>query len=266
MQVGESVAFVIQMQEEDKCVFCGGTHEEPKKEEVKETAPGDSGWKRVSMKDAFEKIPKKLAIYPNDTFPPDYKYQGHHCMALSAFVKKPGKSSRKDKRLRLNHFLKKVGFYPNRDKNSIGLPARRSYGDFEAFWESFDANKPVQLHGPGHDERYFIQVNTLINRMVSMITAPGFCEELTKSEWEGALKQAIESAENYAFNRLARNEFSWRLHHIEQQTAIRIYTSPVDQVFQTRGAKKKQITLNGQGNIDAKISFPDPKLDEGPFA
>ncbi len=184
MELGESVSIIAMMQDEDKCVICNQKHEEPKKEVVKETAPSDSGWKRESMKGVLEKISEKLFIYPNNGFPPSYQYQGHHCMALSSFVKNSDKPSRKDKRIRLNHFLKKVGFYPNREKNCIGLPARTGYGDFKALWDSFDAKKPLQMHGPGHDEDYFIQVTNMINRMLSIITNPDFCEEFTKSEWE----------------------------------------------------------------------------------
>ena len=50
MQIGESVAVVVAMQEDNKCVFCSQEHENPKKEDVKETAPSDTGWKRKSMK------------------------------------------------------------------------------------------------------------------------------------------------------------------------------------------------------------------------
>lgn len=264
MQIGESVAVIAQMQEDGKCVFCNQAHEDPKKEDVKETAPGDGGWKRKSMKGVFEKISKKLAVYPNDSFPPQYAYQGHHCMALSSFVINADKSP-KDKRLRLNHFLKKIGFFPNRDKNCIGLPARKSYGDFDAFWESFDAGKPLQLHGPGHDDGYFMQVTNLINRMSSMITAPDFCKELTKDEWEDQLKQAIAAAENFAFNKLAKNESSWCLHRAEQRKAIEIYTSARDKVFEVRGANNTRVSFSGKGNTQTEINFPDPKLDEGPF-
>lgn len=265
MQFGESVAIIAQMQEEGKCVFCSQNHEEPKKEVVKETAPIDSGWKRKSMKGVFEEIPKKLAIYPNDSFPPDYDYQGHHCLALSSFVKNADKKSRKDKRIRLNHFLNKIGFFPNRGKNIIGLPERKSNGDFDAFWDSLGFDKPLQLHGPWHDKKYFMQVANLINRMLSMITAPDFCKEFTKSEWEEKLKEAIESAENVAFNKLAKNESSWRLHHREQRTALEIYTAPIDQVFHITGANESTISVHGQGNLGAEIIFPNPNLDEGPF-
>lgn len=265
MQVGESIAIVTKMQEDGKCVICSQNHEQPKKEEIKETAPNDSGWKRKSMNGVFESTPKKLAIYPNNSFPPTYQYQGHHCMALSAFVKNSDKPDRADSRIRLNHFLKKIGFFPNRDRNCIGLPARKNYGDFKAFWDSFDAKKPLQLHGPGHDNQYFMQVNNLINRMLGIINNPDFCQELTKSEWQDQLKTAIESAENYSFNKLAKNRSSWCLHPQEQRVAIEIYTSPRDRVFNVIGAYNANLSVPGKGNIDSRIEFPDPKLDEGPF-
>ena len=150
------------MQHDGKCVICGIQHDEPKKEKVEPTVPNDSGWHRKSVSGILEKISQKTAIYPNSQFPPTYKYQGHHCIALSSLVEDANTTAPKDRRLRLNHFLKKIGFYPNRDKNCIGLPARSSYGSFGPFWESIDEDKPLQMHGPGHDEQYFIEVDNML--------------------------------------------------------------------------------------------------------
>lgn len=265
MQVGESVAVVMADQDDGKCVFCSKNHAEPKKEDIKETAPADSGWHRKTMTGVFEKIKAKEAIYPHGVFPPSYTYQGHHCVALSALVIDANSKSPKDKWLRLNHFLKKIGFYPNRIQNCIGLPARKSYGDFNNFWLAIDANAPLQMHGPGHDEDYFNQVQRLIITLISVITAEEFCKELDKSEWEKALKDGIESIENYAFNKLAGNDSSWCLHRDEQRKAIEIYKGPTDQTFEVRGANDSKKYYKGQGNSDKKIIFPNPNLNEGPF-
>ncbi len=81
----------------------------------------------------------------------------------------------------------------------------------------------------------------------------------------GKLKDAIEYAENYAFNHLAKNQSSWCLHSSEQNTAIRIYTAPEGKKIETRGVRNSTITYSGKGNIDENVRFPQPKLDEGFF-
>lgn len=251
------------MQEEDRCVFCSQKHEEPKKEKIEETVPNDSGWKRKSMNGVFEKISKKTAIYPNSKFPPPYEYQGHHCVALSAFAKDANSSSPKDKRVRLNHFLKKVGFYPNREQNCIGLPARKSWGDYDAFFESLDKDAPLQMHGPGHDDEYFDEVDVLLVRLMGQLTHPDFCKELSKNEMEDLLKEDIASLENFAFNKLASNNPAWRLHKEEQKTATKIYKGPVDKEFEVRGANNTKKKYKGKGQPYKTIEYPHPGLDEG---
>ncbi len=265
MQIGETIAMIVAMQDEGKCVICGQQHDEPKKEEIKETAPGDSGWKRKTMTGIFEKIPKKTAVYPGSKFPPSYTYQGHHCVALSAMVKNANTSSPTDKRIRLNHFLKKIGFFPNRDKNCIGLPARKGNGAYSEFWDSIDQGAPLQMHGPGHDEDYFDEVDALIRRLVTLITNPDDCKEIEKSEWEDKLKQGIESLENYAFNKLSKNESKWCLHREEQRRAIQIYQGATDRSFEVPGPGKSVLSYKGKGHTSTTITFPNPGLDEGPF-
>jgi hypothetical protein len=166
----------------------------------------------------------------------------------------------------LNHFLKKVGFYPNRDQNCIGLPARKSYGAFEPFWEALDADKPVQLHGPGHDEQYFFRCDSLIAQLISVITDQEICEESSQDEMEKELKELIAQAENYAFIKLSCLEDSgWDLHPEERRLAEEIYTAPTSQSFNVRGAKKQYRTENGKGHTSKQIKYPKPKLDTGPF-
>ena len=264
MDIGESVAIVRSLQNEDKCVFCSQQHDEPKKEDITETAPNDSGWHRKSMKGIFEKIPQKESIYP-ENFPPNYEYQGHHCVALSALVINASKPSRKDKRLRLNYFLKKVGFFPNRESNCIGLPARRSNGAYKAFWDSLDADAPLQMHGPGHDEDYFMKVNQLLIRMLGVMTHPEFCQEVEKADWEDTLKELIGHAENYAFNNLANNKLHWCLHPSEQNIAIDIYTAPSTREFIVTGARGSTRIEKGKGNSTTNIKFPNLNLDTGIF-
>lgn len=46
--IGEAVAVSIITVDEDACIFCGGSHDEPKVEEIKEVAPSDNNWHRPS--------------------------------------------------------------------------------------------------------------------------------------------------------------------------------------------------------------------------
>lgn len=264
MTLGVSVPSLVNVK--DVCAFCGGDHEEPKKEDIKPVAPSDKGWQRKSMKGIFEKIAAKESIYPGNSFPPSYSYQGHHCMALSAFTHDSNSKSPRDRNMVLNHFLKKVGFYPNRDKNCIGLPSRRSYGAFGPFWEALDANKPIQLHGPGHDETYFFRCDSLIAQLITVITDQDICEESSQDEMEQSLKELVEQAENYAFIKLSCLEDSgWDLHPEERRLAEEIYTAPTSQTFNVRGANNKYRNENGKGHTGKVIKYPKPKLDTGPF-
>jgi len=269
MELGETVGVAKSMQQvEEKCIICSEKHEEPKKENIQEVATSDTNWSRKSMKGKFQRLPEKIKIYPLNSFPPSsfYEYQGHHCIGLSSFVINANTPNRKDRRIRLNHFLKKVGFYPNRNQNCIGLPTRKGWGDFDAFWKSLDANKPLQLHGPGHDEKYFAQSNNLITRMVWLITKPEVCENITKGDWENDLKKLIEQAENYAFKKLSSNDFTWRLHHSELSTAIAIYFLPANlSINVKKNSKGDTERVNGKGNKERDIIYPNLNLDTGPF-
>lgn len=266
MQVKLSIAAPTNISAKDVCVFCGGDHKEPKSEKIEPVAPSDKGWHRKTMKGIFENITEKEKIYPSNSFPPNYSYQGHHCMALSVFTYDSNSKRPRDRNIALNHFLKKVGFFPNRDKNCIGLPSRRSYGAFEPFWKSLDADKPIQLHGPGHDEQYFFRCDSLIAQLITVITDQEICEESSHKEMEDSLKELIEQAENYAFIKLCSIEDSgWDLHREERKLAETIYTAPTNQSFNVRGARKVYRTEYGKGNTGKVIKYPKPVLDTGPF-
>jgi hypothetical protein len=262
MQIGETVSAVMQMQNEGKCVICSQSHADPKKEKIKTIAPGNAGWHRKTMTGIFESDGTRERIYPSG-FPPPYSYQGHHALALSALVKDANTDSPKDKRIRLNYYLDKIGYYPNRPCNVIGLPARKGAGDFEAFWRSIDLDKPLQLHGPGHDDEYFARCDALLADLVLALT--DLCKELDTSEWESLLDQTMKHGENYAFKNLARGESGWVLHAGELATAKRLYSAPKT-VVETVRAKTVSAKVRGYGKKQKDIKFPDPKLDTGPFA
>jgi hypothetical protein len=247
MQVGETVTD-IQAMASGECVICSKKHDHPKKEDIKDVAPGDKNWHRRTMTGVLERTSEKQSIYHNSSFPPSYAYQGHHCIALKTLVQ-DANSSPKDRILRLNHFLKKVGFYPNRDKNCIGLPemASKKRQEYENFWLSIDEGKPLQLHGPGHDHRYFNACTAMMQRLLELIVPDAEdCEKTSKSDWENDLKELIAQAENHAFICLAGA--SWVVHRKELSEAIRLYQ---------------------QKNPNKDVTFPVLRLQsqggEGPF-
>jgi hypothetical protein len=261
MQIGETVAVTVLMQQQNKCVICGKKHADAKKEKMKTTAPGKSGWHRKTMTGIFESDGVRETIYESG-FPPSYEYQGHHALALSALVRDANTDSPKDKRLRLNYFLDKVGFFPNRPRNVIGLPARKGLGDFKAFWKSVDGDHPLQMHGPGHDEAYFNQCEVLIGRLVLLMTS--VCEGMDKPDWEDLLKDTTEKAENYAFKKLAHYDSGWRLHPAEQAAAARLYSAPKSTV-ETISGERSSTDVKGNAKPPKAIKYPNPKLDTGPF-
>lgn len=266
MEIGETVDVVVALSAAGKCVLCGSAeHEQPKQDEVKEIAPGNTGWHRKSMAGVFESDGTRNAVYPGNTFPPPYKYQGHHCLALSALVTDANTKSPKDRRLRLNFYLDKVGFSPNQPRNCIGLPARKGWGDFEAFFQSIDLDKPLQLHGPGHDERYFTQCDRLISSLIAALTHPKLCEKKTKDEWKELLKKRVAQAENFAFRKLANNDSAWQLHPSEQIAALGLYFLPKTEMMPVIGKGEVSETRPGLGRPGKDIAYPDPPLDVGPF-
>jgi len=265
VEIGETVTAAMADVKQDKCAVCGRKHKDPKKAQFKTIAPGNSGWHRKVMTGIFESDGTREKVYPLNTFEPPYEYQGHHCLALSALVKGANGKSPKDLRLRLNFYLDKVGFFPNRQRNCIGLPARKSYGDFKAFWAALDANKPLQMHGPGHDDEYFAQCDALITTLVKTMTALNTCKDADEPDWLDELKKMIEQAENFAFKVLAWNRAQWRLHPDEQLVAVRIYFLPTNKTMNIRVANKKTKNQAGQGNKRKSIRFPKLSLDVGPF-
>lgn len=265
MEIGESVAVVVQMMSDDKCVICGKKHGEPKRAKITETAPGKSGWKRKSMSGVFESDGVRNTIYVGSKFPPTYTYQGHHCIALSALVEGGNGATPKDRRVRLNFFLDQVGFFPNRPRNCIGLPARRGYGDFKAFFQSLDLKRPLQMHGPGHDETYFAQCDNLLAAMLSVITDPIECEATSEDEWKSQLKELVNQAENYAFIKLAAAEGGWRLHATETVAALTLYFLSVNKKMAIASTGGLTEMRDGLGREKRDIAFPVLKMDTGPF-
>lgn len=261
VEIGETVGMVAKMQKEGKCVICGKSHPKPKKDDIKPIAPGNSGWHRVTMTKKFESDGVREKVYASG-FPPSYPYQGHHCLALSSLVENANGDNPEDRRIRLNFFLDKIGFFPNRDRNVIGLPARKGIGDFNAFWKSVDVNHPLQMHGPGHDEAYFVRCERLLGQLVDV--AKDMCKECDQKEWEDELRELTKQAENYAFKNLAHFDDGWQLHPAEQKVAARLYSASPSTTEMVTG-KSASASVSGYGKARKTIKYPNPALDTGPF-
>lgn len=262
MQMGESVTAAMALQAQGKCVICDKKHKDAKKETITKCA-GKTGWKRVGMGGKFEQIGPKLAIYPKNTFPPKayYTHEGHHCLALSSFIANE-KTNPKDVYLRLNYFLDKGGYSPNRDENSIGLPGRPMY---DSFWAALDEDKPLQMHIGDHDDSFMAQTAALLARLVRLMTDPDECKKTDKNDWEDELKKMIKNAENYAFVKLASNAAPWRLHPVDHKIALDVYFMPKS-MTQTFSRKSGKVTLTGLGHAKKTITWPKPSLPQSPFA
>jgi hypothetical protein len=266
MEMGESVAAARGAQASGECAICSKKHSAPKKAKFEPVAPNEpkSKWGRVPMTGVLAADAQRNVVYPANAAP-SYPSQGHHCIALSALVRDANTDRRKDRRLRLNYYLKKIGFYPNQPSNCIQLPARRSRGDFDAFWQALDARKPLQLHGPGHDEGYFLQCDALLLEVVECIK--GICEELDEQEVLDELKKVAKWAENYAFRQLAACDSAWDLHPDERLLAENLY-------FRGTGEPGLRVTkahgrveiVKGRGNVRWALKYPRLRLDCGPLA
>lgn len=211
---------------EDKCPICDGSHEEPKQEKIEPTA-GKSGWERdKSMADVFDKgDAKRCAIYENDKFPPSFKTEGHHSVALSSFVK-----AGKDQSLKLNHLLNAAGFHPNDPPNIIQLPAR--IGDstapqalplgFQTFWVSVEQGKPLQVHLGRHNGRYFASSDNVVRRVAALLSiSPDKCKEQKLDDLKKKLKKHMDGAVNYAFMCVTRAK--WVCHPDKLKAAQKEY-------------------------------------------
>jgi hypothetical protein len=260
MEIGESVAVVMAAQKQGKCAICNKDHNDAKKEKITKTA-GKTGWKRVTMSKKFEQIAPKLAIYPGSSFPPSYTHEGHHCLALSSFIANESSSNPTDVYLRLNYYLDTIGYSPNRHENSIGLPGRPQ---FDAFWQTLDANRPLQMHIGDHDDSFMAETAALLAYLIVLMTIPDYCKEVTQDDWEKDLEQLIGHAENYAFIELASNSAPWRLHPVDHTIALDVYFMPKTRT-ETFNRKSGKITLTGHGHRKREIKWPKPKLDTGPF-
>lgn len=258
MEIGENINAVVSLQKGGKCAICSGSHGDPKRVTITKTA-GKSGWAREeNMAGKLEQVPEKLALYPKGNTAA-YPTEGHHCLAFSAFVTKG-----KDFILRLNFFLEKGGYKPNRIQNSILLPGRP---DYDAFWTSIDLGHPLQMHIGGHSRTvYDLSRNLLIRLMVMYKGRPQVCKDETLEQIQQKMVNLVTQAENHAFMKIASNAAPWRLHPKHHGFALEMY-------WEKRTVSKLSPTkrpVKGHGGTalrrGSEPRWPKPKLDEGPFA
>ena len=278
MEMGETVAAVQKLQDEDKCVICSKKHDNPKKETVESTVSKE-GWERdKSMVGVFDGgDARRAAIYPNATFPPPYPTEGHHGLAFTSFIK-----GGKDQCLRLNHFLNKVGFAPNQPPNIIQLPDRHGAvppkadptaswpadvkKEYKSFWVSIDLGKPLQLHTGRHAGSYFGTSDVVYFRMTVLAYDEDSCEKESMQEFEDNLKGLIKGAVNYAFIQVAEGNWICHPEHLRIATDLYGKTGKHQYTYLHGSGKKQKVEHEGYPGTGAR---PPPwskvKLDTTPF-
>ncbi|RKG99962.1 hypothetical protein D7V97_30945 [Corallococcus sp. CA053C] len=278
MEMGETVSDVQKLQDDGQCVICSKKHDDPKKEKV-ESPVSKSGWERdKSMVGVFDGgDAERAAIYPNAHFPPPYPTEGHHALAFTSFVQKG-----KDRRLRLNHFLDKVGFAPNQPQNIIQLPNRHGAvspkadptaswpadvkKEYKSFWVSIDLGKPLQLHTGRHAKSYFKTSDLIYHRMAFLAYDATTCTEESMQEFENNLKGLVKGAVNFAFLHVVGG--SWICHPEHLRVATDLYGKTGKHVYTYLhgGGKKQKVEHEGYPGAGAR---PPPwttvKLDTTPF-
>lgn len=232
MEMGESVKNANKIQVQDKCVVCSKKHTNPKKEKIQSTV-SKPGWERdQSLTGVFDSgDAQRTSIYPGVRFPPPYPTEGHHCLALTSFIKK-----NKDRCVRLNHFLNKVGFQPNQPANILQLPDRHGQvapgansgmawpkgvkKEYKSYWVSIDLGKPLQLHTGRHAATYFKFSDALYTRMMGLAYDVNKCQNRTSQDFEERLKKLIKAAVNYAFIQVAQATWVCHPEHLRIATSL----------------------------------------------
>jgi len=215
-QIGEGIAVTQIRLDEDKCVFCGGNHENVKLDVIKPT-----GWKREDISGVGGRFSsQKMGIYPDGKSPPDsYRSEGHHCLAFSSFVigaqEKP--KNPRDRFAALNHYLKEKNYSPNNINNTIDLPGRKKNEDtdghaqYKEYEKSVKEGKPLQLHIGGHVDKFMIASNLLLDNLVAAFKENSLCSN-PDDEFKNKLLEKIGKAEDKAFKKTAGAVKPWVCH------------------------------------------------------
>ena len=204
-QVGESISVALEMAKQYKCMICGQSHADPKRDEIEPTAGIHEGWQREDMSAVRDNA--KNALYPNgrQNHPP-YTTEGHHCLALSSFVfEEPEETEEDDKKKKKkatdvcaqsNYFMRRAGFKPNDEKNIIHLPDSK-----DSLFEFIEAERPLQPHTGKHPKKYFTASNLLVQKAISLAQreSTDSCEMEDLSGYLDRLRTLMDQAVNYAY-------------------------------------------------------------------
>ncbi|OJT24239.1 hypothetical protein BO221_13745 [Archangium sp. Cb G35] len=279
MEMGESVTVANATQAEGKCVICNNKHKDPKKEQIEKTV-SKNGWERdKSMVGVFAwGDAKRMAIYPNAS-PPPYPTEGHHCLAFTSFIKE-----NKDRCVRLNHFLNKVGFKANQPSNIIQLPDRHGNvapnadptaswpsgvkKEYKSYWVSIDLGHPLQLHLGRHRGEYFKLSDALYARMLGLAYDPDTCEQESMQDFEDGLKELSEGVVNHAFNQVVQGV--WKCHPEHLRIAQSLYgkTGSHTDFYVNNAEKNKRQRVENKGYPGAggqPTNGQNLSLDIGPL-
>jgi hypothetical protein len=284
MEMGESVAVANQLQLEDKCVVCGKKHKDPKKEAIEPTICKKPGWERnKSMEGVFESgDTQRASIYPGAKFPPPYPTEGHHCVAFTSFVAKDKSRAEKDRCVRLNHFLNKVGFQVNQPANIVQLPNRHGQvapganstvawpvgvkKEYKSYWVSIDLGRPLQLHTGRHVGSYFVSSDALYGRMLGLSYDPDACETETMQEFEDNLKQLVKGTVNYAFIQVAQTTWICHPEHLRVATDLYGKTGNHSYAYIHGDGRREEVQHEGYPGTGATPSpWQKIKLQTTPF-
>lgn len=210
-QMTLGIAVALSRLEEGKCVFCGKSHEDKKKDVINPT-----DWKREAISGVGGNfVDKKKTLYPDNASPPSYRSEGHHCLAFSAFIVDARKSP-KDRFAHLNHYLKEQSYTPNNPNNTIDLPGRKEKGqakeaNYYAYEKAVLAGKPLQLHIGGHAQEFLMQSNILLRDAINALIDRDVCKEPDDS-FKKKVKEKVIKAEDRAFKLTAAAESPWIAH------------------------------------------------------
>ncbi|MBK6532191.1 MAG: hypothetical protein IPN17_23880 [Deltaproteobacteria bacterium] len=222
MEIGESVAVNVLMDERLPCGFCGEHHDAHRKEpvELKTIAGSKPAWKRRSMQESEARPVSGL-------YPDGVRAEVHHCIALSAFCIGLGRKSGSPKDFipRLNHWLDKGAYSPNDPPNCASLPGRKKKGEdssYGQFFAAVRAGRPLQMHIGNHEAPFFAASQGLLVQIARIFSeGSNLCETMDQEDVQRKLMDLIARAENLAFRKTVTYEAPFRLHHKRLMEACR---------------------------------------------
>ncbi len=212
MEIGESVAVNVSMDQRLPCGFCGEHHDAHRKDpiELKTIAGSKPAWKRRSMSESD-------ARPVSDLYPDGVRSEVHHCIALSAFCVGLGRrsGSPRDFIPRLNHWLDKGAIAQRPVSTAPGCREEPKKGERAQQWtRKFVAvanarcTTRCKWHIGNHEahqpRRQVAEPRVQIARIFS--EGSNLCETTDQEDVQRRLMDLIAQAENLAFRKTVTYE------------------------------------------------------------